>query len=188
MQEPAPIAPEQLRRLTRAEYDRMVDLGMFENERVELLYGMLVTMSPQGAPHAEVTSVLTEHMLRCVGDRARVRAHSPLALGPDSEPEPDVAVVPAGDYSRAHPTTAHLVIEVADSSRDKDRQVKGRLYAAAGIPEFWLVDLVDDVVEVHRRPGGGAYGSVERHGRGATLAAEAFPDVQVAVADLLPAR
>jgi Uma2 family endonuclease len=188
VQELAPIAPERLRRLSRAEYDRMVALGMFDQERVELLYGMLVSMGPQGTRHAEVTSTLLEKLLRRLGDRARVRAHSPLALGGDSEPEPDVAVVPLGDYARAHPTTAHLVIEVADSSRDTDRRVKAPLYAGAGIPEYWLVDLVDDAVEVFRQPGPDGYRQVTRHGRGDMIAPEAFPDVQVAVADLLPAR
>src|SRR5450631_913480 len=115
---------ESVRPLHRREYDRLVELGSFDEERIELLRGMLVGMSPQGAEHADVVHRLAALLARGFGDRAVVRTHSPLALGEDSEPEPDVAVLAPGDYSREHPSTALLVIEVSDTSLRKDRAIK----------------------------------------------------------------
>ena len=181
------LGPEKLRPLRREEYDRLIELGAFEDERVELLSGMLVAMSPQGARHAHATMRLHELLLRALGDRAEVRSHSPLSLPEDSEPESDVAVVPPGDYSREHPSGAYLVVEVADSSLQKDRNIKARLYAAAGILEYWLVNLSEDLVEIYRAPAGGEYQAISRHGRQETLRLRAFSDVELRVGDFLPA-
>jgi Uma2 family endonuclease len=189
MGEHAAIAPEQVRRFTRHEYERMVELGMFADERVELLEGMLVTVSPQGTRHAEVLRRLTRWLGPAASQSSlMLQVQCPLALAADSEPEPDVALVPQANYAHAHPTSASLVVEVADSSRDKDRRVKTHLYAAAGIPEYWLVDLVDDVVEVYREPHEGTYAQVVQRAAGATLCPRALPAVVIPVADLLPAR
>src|SRR5262245_36998247 len=107
------LAPQGLRPITRAEYDRMIDLGIFdEDERIELLHGMLVAMSPQGQRHAYVIRVLTELLVPALLGRAQVRIQLPLAASDDSEPEPDVSVVPVGDYLDDHPQGAHLVVEV----------------------------------------------------------------------------
>jgi Uma2 family endonuclease len=174
------------RPLRRSEFDRLVDLGAFEDERIELLSGVLVAMSPQGAEHAGVTAVLAEILILALAGRARVRSHSPLSLSDESEPEPDVAVVPLGDYTRAHPTTAHLVVEVADSSLRKDREIKAQLYASAAIVEYWIVDLGARVVEVHRDAvRGQGYSTVAIFTRGDTLVPLAFPDVRVEVSALL---
>jgi hypothetical protein len=115
-----------------------------------------------------------------------VRVQSPLALSDDSEPEPDIAVVPAAEYRRAHPTQALLVVEVADTSVQKDRGIKTALYATADIPEFWLVNLIDRVVEIHRTPVSGRYTDVQLVDHGGHLTSAAFRDVRIAVADLLP--
>jgi Uma2 family endonuclease len=118
--------------------------------------------------------------------RARVRIQLPLGVGADGEPEPDVAIVPLADYSRAHPETAHLVTEVAESSLTTDRLIKTQLYARGSIPEYWLVDLEGRVVEVFRRPEGAAYASVIRIGEAGTVSPLAFPDLVVSVRELLP--
>ena len=178
------VSPERLRPLKRAEYDRLVDLGVFADERIELLRGALVAMSPQKAPHAHATWWLHRHLERCLGDRAMVRGQLPLAISDDSEPEPDIVVVPMASYREAHPTWAHLIVEVADSSLRKDRGVKREVYAEAGIPEYWIVNVVDRVIEVHRQPVGDAYAEIRALGRGAVLRLLDFPDVEVPVDEL----
>ena len=179
------LAPEGIRPLRRAEYEELVDLGFFEDEKIELLRGFLVTMSPQKAPHANAPAVLMERLILALGKRAPERAHSPLALGDWSEPEPDVVVVPRGDYSQAHPTEALLVVEASDSSLRKDRRIKAEIYAEHGIPEYWIVNLVERVLAVHSAPAGGRYTRVSTHGPEERVRPLAFPEVEIAVADLV---
>lgn len=178
------VEAQRLRRLRREEYERMVEIGLFEGEHVELLRGMLVTMSPQGAPHAAKIGRLNMVLVPALVGRAIVRVQCPLALD-DSEPEPDIAVVRPGDYETGHPTEAFLVVEVAETSVHIDRGLKSQLYARAGIPEYWLVNLPEGVVEVHREPSGGAYRSVTRHRSGEALRLLAFPDVEVRLDEIL---
>lgn len=182
------LAPETVRPLRRAEYERLVEIGSFEDQRIELLEGVLVEMSPQDAAHAAVISRLTRLLVRKVSSDADVRIQSPLAISPVSEPEPDVAVVPRGDHDRRHPSSAHLVIEVSAASLRKDREVKTRLYASAGIPEYWIVNLVDGVVEVHRTPLHGRYSTVSTHGAGDSVTLAALPSVKLRVRDILPRK
>jgi Uma2 family endonuclease len=181
----AELAPETIRPLRRAEYDRMVAQGLFDGEKLELLRGVLVAMTPQDAPHAAVVQRLTELFTAAIGGRASVRIQLPLAISEDSEPEPDVAIVPRGDYDDAHPATALLVIEVAQTSLSKDRSLKAELYAASGIPEYWVVDIPHRLVQVHAAPAGGRYREVATVGRGQTLRPRSFPDVEVAVSDVV---
>jgi Uma2 family endonuclease len=181
----ASLLPERVRPLHRREYERMVELGLFDDERIELLRGALVEMSPQGAPHSDVTERLAATLYEALRGRARVRSHSPLALSDDSEPEPDIAVVPPGDYSRELPRAALLVVEVADSSLRKDRRIKAELYAEAGVPEYWLVNLVDGVIELHSDPREGRYQNVTSHGRAARLTPGLLAGVVVDVGALL---
>lgn len=181
------IAPERPRPLTRAEYDQLVGIGAFEDERIELLYGMLVEMSPQKPDDAFPIQLLTEWLIRHLQGRAQVRVQLPLALTDDSEPEPDIAVVAPGDYSKEHPASALLVIEVARDSLKKDQQVKGRLYASVGVPEYWIVNLIDRVVERYTAPTPKGYARSERVARDGKIALVRFPDVTVSIADLLPA-
>ena len=142
------------RRWRRVEYDRLVDLGMFAGERLELLDGLLVIREPQGSQHAAIVAHIGQVLAAAFGPGWHPRLHSPLALDDDSEPEPDVAVVAGGprDYVSEHPSTAVLVVEVADSSLRLDRRLKGGLYARAGLREYWIVNLVEGVLEVHREP------------------------------------
>ena len=186
MLDPDALAPERIRPLYRREYDQLVELGVFENERVELLRGALVAMSPQSAGHAEVITRLTGIFASALFGRAAVRVQLPLALSDDSEPEPDVALVAAGDYGHAHPSTAHLVVEVSTHGSPKNAVLKAALYAEAAIPEYWVVDLAAAAVVVHRRPAGGRYQDVARLCTRDTAAPQAFPDVAIRVAALLP--
>lgn len=179
------IEPELLRALKRSEYDRMVELGLFQDERVELLRGALVKMSPQLAPHASTTRKLTELLMLQVQGRFTLSVQSPLALSDDSEPEPAVAVVPLGDYDSRHPDTALLVIEVSDTTLRKDRG-KAALYASAKIGEYWIVNLGARTVEVHTSPDGERYAEIRTLRDGDVLRPVMFAGVAIAVADILP--
>jgi len=183
------------RRWRRVEYERLVDLGIFVGERLELLDGLLVVREPQGSPHAAIVGQVGQVLASAFGAGWHARLQAPLALDEDSEPEPDVAVVAGAyrDYVGAHPSTAALVVEVADSSLRLDRRLKGGLYARASLPEYWIVNLVDSVLEVHRAPqpaAGAAYGwvyrSVDILRPPATVTPLAAPTARIPVADLLP--
>jgi Uma2 family endonuclease len=164
----------------------LVGLGAFEGERVELLYGTIVEMSPHGPPHDAAIEELTEALVTALSGRARVRVQSAFAASDGSEPEPDIAVVPPGDYHRAHPTEAWLVIEVADeTSLNKDRGIKAQLYAESGVPEYWIVNVLDRLVEVHTDIVGGAYTRITPHRVGDTVSPQRFPDVKIPVARVL---
>jgi Uma2 family endonuclease len=182
------IAPERVRPITRAEYNRMGEMGLFVDERVELLHGLLVAMSPIGGPHNYAVSRLTHLLVLAVADRGVVRIQMPFAASDDSEPEPDVAVVAPGDYLDDHPRTAWLIIEVAETSVRKDRGVKAPLYAACGVPEYWIVDVTNGTVEVYTAPVAGRYTRMTTHRSGEQLALVALPDVRVALSEILPPR
>ena len=187
--------PLTLRRWQRAEYERLVDLGVFQGEPIELIGGQLVVAEPQGAYHASAISAV-DYALRALLPRGwMVRIQAPVSLDDESEPEPDLVVVPGlpADYRRSHPACPVLALEVADSSLDFDRQHKGSLYARAGIQDYWIVNLVDRVVEVYRDPGpdpsapyGWRYRSVATLTPPAVVVPLAFTSSQIAVADLLP--
>jgi Uma2 family endonuclease len=173
------------------QYLALVDEGVLgPADRVELLEGVIVSMPPQNVPHAAGVFRMHQALQRALGERALVRVQLPLLLGKRSVPEPDTAVVGGriADYDRAHPTTALLVVEVADSSLKQDRLTKRGIYAAAGIPEYWIVNLPDDCVEIRRDPEPAArrYASVTIARRGDTIELGVLPGVRVAVDDLLP--
>lgn len=177
--------PGLVRPLKRSEYDRLIELGVFDDERVELIQGVLVKMSPQEAPHASTVQKLTKLLMARLQERGSVRSQLPLALSDDTEPEPDVAVVPLGDYETEHPHTALLIIEVADSSLKKDRG-KAAVYASAGIVEYWIVNLGARTVEVYTSPEGDRYAEVRTLRTGDTLRPQTLPDLAIAVAEILP--
>jgi Uma2 family endonuclease len=180
------VGPGTVRRLRREEYDALVERGVFEREHVELVRGVIVRMSPQGAPHAGAIVLLNEALVRALAGRAHVRVQLPVIAPDESEPEPDVAVVPLSDPRLAHPSSAHLVVEVGATSQAYDRGTKGPLYAAMGVPELWIVDLAARVIEVHREPSGERYQRVETLRAGATVELVAFPDVRLDVSSFLP--
>lgn len=176
--------PRKVRPLKRAEFDQLVELGAFEGERVELVRGVLVEMAPQGVPHANVVEVLTELLIGALRGRARVRSQLPFAASDESELEPDLAVLEKSSSRKDHPSSALLLVEVADSSLAFDRKVKANIYAEARVPEYWVIDTSRQQVEVYSRPSGGTYKRVERHGRTAVLSLRAFPDVSIRLAEL----
>lgn len=185
MLDPNEIAPDTMRPLARVEYERLVELEMFEDERVELLYGAVVRMSPKGPAHESALERLLELFVQALVPRATVRVQSAFAASDVSEPEPDVLVVPRRSYETVHPSEAYLIVEVSHSSLAKDRGVKARLYAEAGVGEYWVVNLVDGVIERYTVPKDGRYTVVTMHRKGDRIALVRFPDVVIAVADVL---
>jgi Uma2 family endonuclease len=178
-------SPGGIRPLTRIEYDTLVAMGMLEGEHVELLQGSMIVMSAQTPRHAAVIRRLHKLLVRGLGDRADVQSRLPLALDTTCEPEPDLAVVMAEVPDDDHPAHAFLVVEVADVSLPRDRSVKATIYASSGIPEYWVVNLADNVVEVHRDCAHGVYRSITIVGRGDTVSLEMFPDVEIPIAEIL---
>ena len=176
-------------RWSRAEYDRAIDAGVFgPDARLELIEGAILAMTPQGSEHFTGIELVVDALRNAFGAGRRVRTQGPLATGEDSEPEPDVAVVEgdARTYRDAHPTTALLVVEVSDNSLHGDRTVKQRLYARCGIPEYWILALPDQRLEIRRDPAGDGYRSISIHRAGDVVAPLAQPDAVIAVDDLLP--
>ena len=177
---------ERVRPLRRVEFERMVEMGLFDNERVELLKGFIVRMSPQKSRHAGAVQFLTQFFVQALSSSGRVsvRVQLPLATGEDSEPEPDIALVPAGAYRDHHPDDAYLVIEVAETSLPADRE-KAEVYAEGGIEEYWIVDTVHDLIEVRTDIVDGVYTRVTPYRRGQLVTPRAFADLTVSVADVL---
>ncbi len=172
-----------------AEYERIVDGGILgADERLELIEGEILAMSPIGSRHAAGVDRATEAFAPLAG-RVRLRVQGPLRLAARSVPQPDLMLLrPRADfYKGGLPTPADvlLLIEVMDTSVDFDRGVKLGLYAAADIPEVWLVDLPGDRLEVYRRPARGSYTQITIHAHGESIAPEAFPEFVVAVDAIL---
>ena len=184
------------RRWTRVEYERLIEKGIFlPHDRIELLAGELVVREPQGTPHAVGISLVHEALRRAFGPGWLIRIQSPVALDDESEPEPDVSVVPGGprDYLAAHPSRPVLVVEVGETSLALDRTHKGSLYARAGLADYWILNLVDGVLEVYRQPApssrapfGWAYSEVRSLGATDVVSPLAAPEVRIPVAALLP--
>jgi Uma2 family endonuclease len=164
----------------------MVALGMFEDERIELLRGVLVPMSPIGPRHSSTIDKLTRLLVVALLDRAIVRVQNPFAATDDSEPQPDICVVPLGDYEDFHPERAEILIEVAESSLRRDRGLKLGIYAENGVPEYWIVDVVGRVIEVHSEPSATRYGRMTRFERGQVIRPARFPDVELRVDEIVP--
>jgi Uma2 family endonuclease len=181
---------------TAADYDRLVSAGLLRPEdRIELVTGALVCREPQGSYHATAVDLVADALAAAFDGGFVVRTEKPLRLDDQSEPEPDVAVVAGSrrDFRDAHPGHAVLVVEVADSSLDMDRRHKGSLYARSGIPEYWIVNLGDRSVEVHRAPEpdpaavfGWRYARREVVGPEGAITPLTRAGARIAVADLLP--
>jgi len=172
------------------EYYRMAKVGIFsEDDRVELIEGEVVEMSPIGSGHQGCVDELTSIVIEKMGREVIVRVQGPIQVDEYSEPQPDISLLrPRRDYYRhAHPvpTEVLLVIEVADTSVEYDRNVKLPLYARAGIPEAWLVILSKESIEVYSEPKNGKYQKVQRLKRGKTLASITLPGLKLAVDDIL---
>jgi len=189
------VSGVQRRKFSKAEYYRMAEMGFFNGQRVELIDGEVILMSPQEAGHATAVELVARILEKAFGEGYHVRDQKPLDLGEGHEPEPDAAVVIGSprDYAQAHPKTAVLVVEVALSSVEYDRSEKGSLYAKAGIPEYWLLNLRDRRLEVFREPVpmpdqkfGFGYKSMRIYLPDETVSPLAKPDTKIKVADMLP--
>jgi Uma2 family endonuclease len=172
------------------DYHRMVEVGLLsEDSRVELIEGEIIKMSSIGSTHGGAVKRSSAFLNRALGDAVIVSVQDPIRLDDFSEPQPDLALLkPRKDfYSNAHPTPEDVlvVIEVAESSVNYDRNLKVPLYARAGIPEVWLMVLQKDVIEVHSQPKNGKYQKVQRLKRGKTLISQILPEFSCRVEDLL---
>jgi len=160
------------------------------DDHVELLDGVIVAEAPQDPPHASAISRLTRVVADVVGRSAVIRVQLPFIAGPFSVPEPDLAVVAGkeSDYDDQHPTAALLIVEASFSSLPQDRLSKQRIYAAAGCPEYWIVNLRDECVEVFRAPDVGSRLYRDRFvaRRGDLIRLVAMPESSVPVSELLP--
>jgi Uma2 family endonuclease len=182
------------RRWTRIEYDRLIDAGFFRpGDPVELLGGQMVVAEPQGSRHFAALRATQEALRAAFGDGWEIRGQGPIALDDESEPEPDLAVVPGTfrDYWAAHPSSPSLVIEISETSLALDRAHKGSLYARAGLVDYWIVNLPERRLEVYRDPEpdatapfGWRYRSITILEPGASLSPLARPDRRILVSDL----
>lgn len=185
-----------LKRWTRAEYEQLIEQGVFmPDDRVELIDGLLVVAEPQSSYHYTAIGLVVRALTRAFGEGWTVRSQGPVALDATSEPEPDVAVVRGDlrDYARAHPADPVLVVEVTLSSVTLDRRYKSSLYARASRPEYWVLNLVSRALEVRREPAlsasapyGWEYSSVQVLSAGESVSPLAAPAARIAVGDLLP--
>ncbi len=171
---------------TVADYHRMAAAGILnEDSRVELIRGQIIDMAPIGAPHLNMVNRLTRLLPIIVGDRGIISVQNPVRLDDGSEPQPDVAVLQLRpeEYENSVPraTDVLLVIEVVESSLTDDRDVKAPLYAASGIPEYWIVNIVDLIVEVYRQPENGSYSETRR------VSADDMLDVLMVPGNAVPA-
>lgn len=178
-------APESVRGLLVSEYDALVAGGLLDGEPVQLLEGVLVRMAPQSPGHSEAVHRATRSVVAQLPAGWTWRNQAPLVAGDHSEPEPDLAVVRDEDYSGGHPRSAALVVEVARSSRGIDLNVKARVYAASGVPEYWVLDLANRCLYVHRGPGANGYDEVVVH-EGGVVTSAGEPSVTLDVDAVLP--
>jgi len=178
-------AGQPFRRMKRAEFEALANHGFFDEENVELLYGLVVPMSPPKQPHVQSVQVILSMLIRKLGDRASVYCQSAFAASEESVPQPDVFVTSPGSYWSQLHESAILVVEVSDASLRRDR-AKRALYSRADVEEYWIVNIAEGCVEVYRDHAGGGWQHTSIHRRGETISPLAFPDVQIAVADILP--
>jgi Uma2 family endonuclease len=182
------IDPDRVRRLRVEEYMQLAETGVFDDEKVELLDWDVVKMTAQGPRHMELVTCLTRLLACRLPDDYRVVPQCTHRLSEYSAPEPDFAVVTARSVHAHESELAAWLIEVAESSIRKDLGLKARLYAAAGVTEYWVIDANVDAVVVHIDPSPDGYRSITTHGRFARLAPRAFPTLAFSLDELLADR
>jgi len=183
----AAIAPDRIRPLSADEYMLLVESGAFEDEKVELLAGVVVAMTSQGDEHIHLVTLLNRLIARRLTDDFMVTPQCTYRLSRYSVPEPDFAIVTTASVWNL-PRRAVWMIEVACTSQHKDRGLKARLYAAAGIPEYWVIDAETMTVDIHLEPSPDGYRSIARHGELVQLAPQAMPNLVFSLRDLLNDR
>jgi Uma2 family endonuclease len=175
--------------ITVEEFGRMAESGVFGDRRIELINGRLIDVPPQGPPHAGTVSACVFKIQTALGRRAVVRPQLSLPVGADSQPEPDAAIVRWSDsfYRDRHPSAEETfaVVEVSHTTLTFDRDVKRQLYGAGRIPEYWIIDIVHETIEMYRQPHDLGYAWKKKVGHGDSVAFEAFPDVVFSVDELL---
>ena len=178
---------------SREDYHALAAVGLLNDQRVELIEGEIIDMAPIGDWHAAVTHPMAVLLEELFGSGFSARNQVPIMVGGDrqpSEPQPDITVVVGAwrDYGarKPGPKDIVLVVEVADTSLEFDRNIKARLYAAAGIPEYWIVNLVDNCLEVHRNPANAAYGAVNIYKPTDRVTPLHAPGGSISVAEFLP--
>lgn len=172
------------------EYHRMSEAGILsEDDRVELIEGEIIKMSPIGSRHAACVKRLTALLHRRFGRLVTIGVQDPIRLDDHSEPEPDIALLKRRDdfYSQSHPTADDilLIIEVADTSVEYDKSVKLPLYAGAGIPETWLANLQEDSIKAYSQPVNGGYQKIRVAGRGESISSESIPNLAMGIGEIL---
>lgn len=178
------LGPERVRPLRRREYEELVERGMFGDERIELLRGVLVEMSPQGEPHSRITAWLAHRFAQALAiSRYDVRSHSGFAATDDSMPEPDISVSLRRAHG-GHPSEALLLVEVAETSLTKDRTIKTEIYAQAGVPEYWIVDVKRRHVVIQTRPTRTGYARTVTREAGSVLRPTRIRSLSIAVSDI----
>jgi Uma2 family endonuclease len=180
-----------LRPITTDEYHQMIAAGIIdEGARIELILGQMYDMAAKGTRHTVATTELMGELLRLLGKRAKVRCQEPITLPNNSEPEPDLVIarLRQDNYLDSHPNPADLilVVEVADSSLDFDKNTKANLYAAAGIQEYWIINLVDDRLEVYRQPNSAIYTEMKIISAQASISLPQFPDITIDLTAIFP--
>ncbi len=182
------IPTADLRLITAADYHRMAEAGILAaDERVELLAGQIIQKMPKGPAHSALCKRIEKLIERLLGDQALVRLQDPIQLGIYSEPEPDIAVVQASDnfYADCHPTPSevHLIVEVADSSVERDLGTKADLYAAAGIADYWVINVKLQQIHIFREPQADGYQRQIILKAQQSISLLAFPDCTLTVQD-----
>jgi Uma2 family endonuclease len=186
--EPAAIAPDRIRPLCFDEYMQLAESGAFDDQKVELLGGVVVTMNAQGEQHVHLITLLTRLLARRLPDDYMVVPQSTYKLSRYSAPEPDFAIVTSRSvWAKGYPSGGWL-IEVSVTSQHKDRGLKAQLYAAANIAEYWVIDATTRTVDVHLDPSPDGYRSIARHDEFAQLASQAIPSLVFSIDALLHDR
>lgn len=178
------------KKFTVQQYHQMNELGILtERDRVELIQGEILQMSPIGRRHAACVDRLTERLILLLSNRAIVRSQNPIRLSNNSEPQPDITLLRRREdfYAESHPQPADtfLIIEVSDTTADFDREIKIPAYAEENIAEVWLIDLNAQQIEVYRQPTPQGYQNIQVLNREQTLTILAFPDIELSVEQIL---
>lgn len=178
---------------TVSDYYKAADAGLFEGRHVQLIQGEIVEIAPMGSMHATAIQLVMQSLSLIFQQGFVVRTQLPLNFSSKSEPEPDISVVKGTtrDYATAHPHSAVLIVEIADSTLNFDRNLKSRLYAEFGVEDYWIVNLRRRCVEVHRSPVndlelGWVYSETRSYGENESISPIAAPESSIAVSDILP--
>jgi Uma2 family endonuclease len=183
----------QIRPLTIDDYHRMIETGIIhEGEHIELISGQIFNMAAKGTRHTVANTELLGELLLLLGRRAKIRCQDPIILPNNSEPEPDIVVAKlrADNYVDSHPAPADIIllVEVADSTLNFDRNTKAPIYAAAGIIEYWIINLIDSRLEIYSQPEGDIYTNTQIILPPRSVNVPQFPEITLDLTTIFPPR